>query len=69
MGTDREPRTPIVLSAPVRTPIGKFGGVLAPLTAPDLGTAAATAAIERSGLSPVYVDQTIFGHGRQAGCA
>jgi acetyl-CoA C-acetyltransferase len=65
MGTDREP---IVLSAAVRTPIGKFGGVLTPLSAPDLGTAAARAAIERSGLAAVYIDQTIFGHGRQAGC-
>ena len=31
----------IVLAAPVRTPIGKFGGVLSPLSAADLGTAAA----------------------------
>jgi hypothetical protein len=31
----------IVLAAPVRTPIGKFGGILSPLTAADLGTFAA----------------------------
>ncbi|MFY9821698.1 MAG: acetyl-CoA C-acyltransferase, partial [Thermoanaerobaculia bacterium] len=36
----------VVLAAPVRTPIGRFGGVLAPLTAADLGTAAAKAAME-----------------------
>lgn len=60
-------KTPLVLSAPVRTPIGKFGGVLAPLTAPDLGTAAAKAALDRAGLAPDKVDQAIFGHGRQAG--
>jgi len=57
----------LVLAAPVRTPIGKFGGALASLTAADLGTAAARAAIERSGLDPAHVDQVIFGHGRQAG--
>ncbi|MCG8459705.1 MAG: thiolase family protein, partial [Holophagales bacterium] len=58
---------PLVLAAPVRTPIGKFGGALAPLSAADLGTAAATACLERAGLDPSRVDQTIFGHGRQAG--
>jgi acetyl-CoA C-acetyltransferase len=57
----------IVLAAPVRTPIGKFLGGLSSLTAPDLGTAAAKAALERAGLSPESVDQVIFGHGRQAG--
>lgn len=29
-------REPLFLIAPVRTPIGKFGGGLAPLTAADL---------------------------------
>jgi len=57
----------IVLAAPVRTPIGKFLGGLSSLTAPDLGTAAAEAAMERAGLDPKNVDQVIFGHGRQAG--
>ena len=58
---------PLVLSAPVRTPIGKFGGALAPLSAADLGTAAAQAAIERAGVDPSVIDQVLFGHGRQAG--
>jgi acetyl-CoA C-acetyltransferase len=60
-------RDRLVLAAPVRTPIGKFGGGLASLSAADLGTAAAKAALERSGLDPARVDQVIFGHGRQAG--
>jgi len=59
--------TPIVLAAPVRTPIGKFGGAFASLSAADLGTAAARACLERSGLDPGRVDQLLFGHGRQAG--
>ncbi len=57
----------LVLAAPVRTPIGKFGGALASLSAADLGTAAARAALERAGLDPARVDQVIFGHARQAG--
>ena len=60
-------RPPIVLCSPVRTPIGKFGGVLASLTAADLGTAAAKACLERAGCPPEKIDQLIFGHGRQAG--
>lgn len=61
------PREPIFLVAPVRTPIGKFGGALAALSAADLGTAAAKAAIERAGVAGSAIDQTIFGHARQAG--
>ena len=60
-------REPLFLVAPVRTPIGKFGGALAPLTAADLGTAAATACLERAGIAGDAVDQTLFGHARQAG--
>ena len=59
-------RDVFVLSA-VRTPIGKFGGSFASMSAADLGTAAARAAIERSGLPAAAVDETIFGHARQAG--
>jgi len=60
-------QTDIVLAAPVRTPIGKFGGVLASLSAADLGTAAAEAALSRAHLDPSKIDQVIFGHARQAG--
>src|SRR3979411_1463754 len=55
-----------ILSA-VRTPIGKFGGSLASLTASDMGTVAAKAAIERGGIQPDQVEETIFGNARQAG--
>ena len=58
---------PIVLAGAVRTPIGKFGGVLLPLSAVDLGVFAAIAAVERAGISPDDVDEAIFGHARQAG--
>jgi len=55
-----------ILSA-ARTPIGKFGGGLASLTAVDLGVIAAKAALERAGLAPEQVQETIFGNARQAG--
>jgi acetyl-CoA C-acetyltransferase len=55
-----------ILSA-VRTPIGKFGGALASLTAADMGAVAAKAAIERAGVQASQVEETIFGNARQAG--
>jgi acetyl-CoA C-acetyltransferase len=58
---------PVYVLSAARTPIGKFGGAFSALSAADLGTAAARAAIDRSGLAADRVDETIFGHGRQAG--
>src|SRR5579864_1480940 len=55
-----------ILSA-VRTPIGKFGGTLASLTAADLGVVAAKAAMERAGVRPEQVEEAVFGCARQAG--
>jgi acetyl-CoA C-acetyltransferase len=55
-----------ILSA-VRTPIGKFGGALAPCTAADIGVVAAKAAMERAGVRPEQIEETIFGNARQAG--
>jgi acetyl-CoA C-acetyltransferase len=55
-----------ILSA-VRTPIGKFGGALASLTAVDMGVVAAKAAMQRAGVEPAQVEETIFGNARQAG--
>jgi acetyl-CoA C-acetyltransferase len=55
-----------ILSA-VRTPIGKFGGSLASMTASDMGVVAAQAAIERAGVRPDQIEETIFGNARQAG--
>jgi acetyl-CoA C-acetyltransferase len=57
----------VYVLAAVRTPIGKFGGSLASLTAADLGVVAAQAALERAGIQPQQVEETIFGNGRQAG--
>src|SRR5512132_3728466 len=55
-----------ILSA-LRTPIGKFGGSLASMTAADMGVVAARRAIERTGIRPEQIEETIFGNARQAG--
>jgi len=55
-----------ILSA-VRTPIGKFGGSLASLTAADMGVVAAKTAMERARVRPEQIEETIFGNARQAG--
>jgi len=44
-----------------RTPIGSFRGELSPLTAPQLGAIAASAAVKDSGLSPDQIDESIIG--------
>src|SRR5688572_9761568 len=51
----------VVIVSARRTPIGAFQGVLSPVTAPQLGTAAAKAAIESAGIQPGDVQETIFG--------
>ncbi len=50
-----------------RTPIGRFGGALAELAAPELGGAAARGALAAAGVPPREVDEAIFGNARQAG--
>lgn len=57
----------VVVAGAVRTPIGRFGGGLLKLSAADLGTAAAVEAMKRAGVAPDAIDETLFGHGRQAG--
>ncbi len=53
--------------APVRTPIGKFGGAFLDVPAAELGGAAARETLRRSGIDPKAVGEVIIGHGRQAG--
>ncbi len=50
----------VILSAR-RTPIGAFQGVLAPVTAPQLGAAAIRGALESAGITPEQVDEVIMG--------
>lgn len=55
-----------ILSA-VRTPIGKFGGLLSKHSAVDLATIAVKEALDRAGVPATAVDLTIVGQARQAG--
>src|SRR5712675_1919353 len=63
----RLPLQAVYILSAVRTPIGKFGGSLASLTASDMGVIAAKAAMERAAIEPQQVEETIFGNARQAG--
>jgi acetyl-CoA C-acetyltransferase len=57
---------PVIISA-VRTPIGKFQGGLAPLTAMRLGAKVVAEATRRAGIEPGAVDEVIMGNVLQAG--
>jgi acetyl-CoA C-acetyltransferase len=57
----------VVVAGAVRTPIGRFGGGLAGLTAAQLGAAAAAEALRRAGVAASQVDEVVFGCARQAG--
>src|ERR1700735_2913583 len=57
---------PVILSA-VRTPIGKFMGGLAPLTAPELGAKVIAEVVRRAGIEAGLVDEAIMGNVVQAG--
>ena len=56
----------VVLGA-ARTPFGKFGGALAPLSAPELGGPAIREAVDRSGVDDPDIRHSIFGVVVQAG--
>ncbi len=57
---------PVIISA-TRTAIGKFQGSLKPFTAPQLGSIAVRAAIERAGIDAGQIDEVIMGCVLQAG--
>jgi 3-oxoadipyl-CoA thiolase len=51
----------------LRTPIGRYAGVLAPVRPDDLAARVIAAAIERNGLDPATVDEVYMGCTNQAG--
>jgi len=59
-------RQSVIVSA-VRTPTGKFLGVLKGFTAPELGAMAVREAIRRAGIDPEIVDECIMGNVVSAG--
>ena len=59
-------RTPVIISA-TRTPIGRYLGALASVTAPELGSAAIREAVKRAGVGPEDVQEVIMGNVVQGG--
>ena len=53
--------------SPLRTPVGRFQGSLAPLNAGQLGAVILKALIERSGIDPARVDDVVFSQGYGSG--
>ena len=59
--------TEIVISTPLRTAIGTFGGAIKDVPAVDLGTTVAKEVISRSGIDAEEIDQVIVGNILMAG--
>ncbi len=58
---------PVVIVSAVRTPMGGFQGDFNSLTAPQLGSVAIKAAIERAGVKAEQIEEVVFGNVLQAG--
>src|SRR5258708_2203347 len=54
-------RDPVVIVSVARTPMAAFQGDLAALTAPQLGSVAIQAAVERAGLKPEQIEEVVMG--------
>jgi acetyl-CoA C-acetyltransferase len=62
-----DPQTTAVLLSATRTPIGKFLGGLASLSAPKLGALVVREAVRRAGIADTDVDEVILGNVIQGG--
>jgi len=60
-------KDPPVVVAAVRTPIGKYGGILRSVRPDDLGALVLRTALEKSGVEPSIIDDVYFGCSNQAG--
>ncbi|WP_109477597.1 acetyl-CoA C-acetyltransferase [Paraburkholderia sp. C35] len=59
--------TDVVIVSAARTAVGKFGGSLAKIAAPELGATVIRAVLERAGLKPEVVSDVILGQVLTAG--
>ena len=57
----------VAIVSPLRTPVGRFGGVLKGVPAAELGATVVGALLERTGIEPELVDDVILGHGYPSG--
>ncbi|MEV0149905.1 MULTISPECIES: acetyl-CoA C-acetyltransferase [unclassified Nonomuraea] len=56
-----------VICEPVRTPIGRYGGMFRSLTAVDLGVTALKGLLDRTGVAPEAIEDVILGHCNASG--
>jgi len=56
-------KSDIVICEPLRTPIGRFGGVFATMRPAQLAALVIAEVVKRTGISPDAVDEVILGHG------
>lgn len=64
-----EPDNDIVLCTPLRTPVGRFGGVFRDVPVEDLATAVVNEIVARTGITSEDVDDIILGQGGPNGSA
>jgi 3-oxoadipyl-CoA thiolase len=64
--TGQPPSDALILDA-LRTPIGRYGGVLAGVRPDDLAAHVIAAAVERNGLDGAQIEDVFFGDANQAG--
>jgi 3-oxoadipyl-CoA thiolase len=64
--TGQPPSDALILDA-LRTPIGRYGGVLAGVRPDDLAAHVIAAAVERNGIDGAQVEDVVFGDANQAG--
>ncbi len=56
----------VAIASPVRTPIGSFGGALAPLSCVEIGAKAVEAVLKRSGVAADAIEEVYLGNVLQA---
>src|SRR5699024_8923196 len=59
----------IVLCSPLRTPVGRYGGIFRAIPVEDLATTVVDAIVERTGVTAQDVDDIILGQARPNGAA
>lgn len=57
----------IVIVSAVRTAIGRYGGTLRDVTAPELAAIVLKEAVKRAGLEPAQIDEVVMGHAHPNG--
>ena len=61
MGTERMRDNPVVIVGAARTPMAGFGGEFGNMTAPELGAAAISGALDKAGVAADDVEEVIMG--------